>query len=184
VRERTERAHGPYRRGDSWRVIIVTAGGSRCTETFASERQATARIAEYEREFTSRSIGAAVEAYLAAQERRLTEGEIRQSTLDRERYHLRATLKLAEHGPLDLRKLTPAFAGKLYDQRSGAVDTHRNGLSVAKAFGAWCVAKGLAPGQPVRGDQGPRPATPRQAAAADRRGAHLHGVLSRARAAR
>jgi hypothetical protein len=81
----------------------------------------------------------------------LIEGEIRQSTLDRERYHLRATLKLAEHGPLDLRKLTPAFAGKLYDQRSGAVDTHRNGLSVAKAFGAWYVTKSWLRANPFAG---------------------------------
>ena len=34
------------------------------------------------------------------------------------------------------------------DQRTGAVDTHRNGLSVAKAFGAWCVKRGCVRANP------------------------------------
>jgi integrase len=142
VRERREKAHGPYRKRNSWRVIIVAANGSRCTETFASEAAATARIAEFEREFTSRTIRVAVDAYVAAQDRRVIEGEIRAVTIEREGYHLRKMLKLKEHGQLDLRKLTPKLAAKLYDERAGAVDSHRNGLNVVKAFAGWCVEQG------------------------------------------
>lgn len=66
VRERRERAHGPYRKVNTWRVVIVAANGGRCTETFASEKDARSRITEFEREFTSRTIASAVDAYLAA----------------------------------------------------------------------------------------------------------------------
>lgn len=142
MRERREKAHGPYRKRNSWRVIVVTANGGRCTETFESEAAAKSRIAEFEREFTSRTIANAVDAYLAAQDRRLKDGEIRASTIERDGFHLRKTLKLKENGRLDLRKLTAKLAVGLYEERAGAVDTHRNGLSVAKAFGAWCVSRG------------------------------------------
>lgn len=88
------------------------------------------------RDIEQRTIAVAVDAYLATEERRMTEGELRPTTLERLRYHLQSVLQLAAHGYFDLRKLTPAYAERLYDARRGAVDTHRNGLSVAKAFGA------------------------------------------------
>lgn len=78
----------------------------------------------------------------------MKERELRASTVERDRYHLRAMLKIKEHGQFDLRKLTPRFAGQLYDARAGAVDTHRNGLSVCKAFGAWLVKQGWLPADP------------------------------------
>ena len=84
----------------------------------------------------------------------MTEGELRTSTVEREGYHLRATLKLAEHNPLDLRKLNAKLAARLYDERAGAVNTHRNGLSVARAFGAWCVAQGWLQANPFAGIKG------------------------------
>ena len=88
---------------------------------------------------SDRTFNDAVAAYIASQERRVKEGELRASTVEREGYHLRAMLQLERNGSLDIRRLTPRFADRLYDARSGAVDTHRNGLAVAKAFGAWCV---------------------------------------------
>jgi integrase/recombinase XerC len=141
-KERRETVHGPYKRKNRWRLVITAANDRRCTESFASEAEALERKASFQREIEQRTIAAAVEAYLAAQERRMIEGELRPSTLERIRYHLRSMLKLATKGHLDMRKLTPAYAERLYDDRTGAVDTHRNGLSVAKAFGAWCVKRG------------------------------------------
>lgn len=124
------------------RLVITAANNRRSTESFESEAAALERKTSFQREIQQLTIAAAVEAYLAAEERRMNEGEIRASSLTRTRYHLRAMLKLDTRGHFDLRKLTATYAERLYGERTGAVDTHRNGLSVAKAFGAWCVKRG------------------------------------------
>lgn len=154
MRDFKERVHGPYRRGNKWRIIVVTSPDDRCVESFESEREATARIASFERDIAARTIGASVEAYLAAQERRVTEGEIRPSTIERDRYHLRSMLKLSENSDLELRRLTPTFGERLYEARTGAVDTHRNGLNVVRAFGAWCVKQGWLRANPFESVKG------------------------------
>lgn len=158
VQERKRRFHGPYRHGKKWRVVAVGEDGTRGVRAFDDEDEAhrwianattaTAKLAEV------RTLELAVEAYHAAQDRRVTEGELRESTVERERYHLRAMLKLKTHGRLDLRRLDAKLAAKLYDERSGAVDTHRNGLAVAKAFGEWCVARGWLKANPFTGIKG------------------------------
>ena len=154
MRDFKERVHGPYRRGNKWRIIVVTSPDDRCVESFESESEATARISSFERDIATRTIGASVEAYLAAQERRVTEGEIRPSTIERDRYHLRSMLKLSENSGLELRRLTPAFGERLYEARTGAVDTHRNGLNVVRAFGAWCVKQGWLRANPFESVKG------------------------------
>lgn len=145
--ERPKHVFGPYERKlrdrTTWRVITERENGARETVSFdthgeavdavAAARSAIGKLAD------ERSIADAVAAYLAAQGRRVTEGELRESTVERDGFHLRSMLKLDRHGMLDIRRLTPRLAEQLYDDRSGAVDTHRNGLAVAKAFGAWCV---------------------------------------------
>jgi len=45
-------------------------------------------------------------------------------------------------------------AARLYNECFGAVDTHRNGLSVAKAFDAWCVAQGWLQANPFAAIKG------------------------------
>jgi integrase/recombinase XerC len=153
-KERRETVNGPYERKNRWRLVITAANNRRCTESFESEAAALERKASYQREIEQRTIAAAVEAYLATEERRMNEGELRPSTLERVRYHLRSTLRLETQGHHDLRKLTPAYAEQLYDARHGAVDTHRNGLSVAKSFGAWCVKHGWLRENPFVGVKG------------------------------
>lgn len=148
MRERHERAHGPYPAGNQWRVICVGASGARDSRYFESERQARDFVAAFRKSAETRTIAVAVEAYLASQEKRVTEGELRTSTVEREAYHLRKMLALEQHGHLDLKRLTPKLAAQLYDARTGAVDTHRNGLSVCKAFGRWCAERGWLPADP------------------------------------
>lgn len=148
MRERHERCHGPYRAANQWRVICVGASGARRSQLFASEREAIAFIGAFRRNAETRTIAVAVEAYIASQEKRVTEGELRGSTVEREGYHLRKMLGVETNGHLDLGRLTPKLAERLYDERTGAVDTHRNGLSVCKAFGRWCTARGWLPSDP------------------------------------
>src|SRR5690348_16626058 len=136
MRERRERVHGPYRRTNKWRVIIVGTGseGDRGTHSFETESEAHEFIAITQRRIDAaaaevRTMTAAVDAFIAEQDRRIGEGEIGAPAVERYEYHLRKTLKLATEGHLDLRRLTPAYGKRLYDQRTGAVDTHRNGLA-------------------------------------------------------
>lgn len=144
MRDRRERVHGPYKKRRRWRVVVVGAGseGDRHTHSFATEGDARAFIATVEKNIQARTVGSAVADYLAAQQRRIDEHEVKACTVERIDYHLHQILKLTDHAGLDLRKATPAWGAKLYNARRGAVDTHRNGLSVAKAWGAWCVEQG------------------------------------------
>lgn len=156
MRERRERVHGPYKQGRRWRVIIVGAGGEDQREllTFATEEEARQAVTLAQNKTASRTVSAAVAAYTEAQAKRVDEGELRASTVERDGYHLRSILKLRERGGIDLRQLTPAYAVRLYDERVGAVDTHRNGLAVVKAFGAWCVMRGWLRANPFSGIKG------------------------------
>lgn len=163
MREPRKRFHGPYPRHGKWRVIVVNphpVGDERprAVESFTDEETALRWIADAQSALgklaAERTISEAVEAYFVAQDRRVTEGELRPSTVERDRYHLRSQLKLAKHGQLELRRLTPELAKRLYDARVGAVDTHRNGLAVARAFGAWCVDQRLIRANPFSGVKG------------------------------
>lgn len=149
MRERRQRVHGPYRDADDeWRIVQVGANGARRSRILASEREALEAIAIFRRNADTRTLSVAVDAYVAAQEKRVTELELRESTVEREGYHLRKMLALEVNGVIDLRKLTAKLAQRLYDDRAGAVDTHRNGLSVCKAFGRWCTDRGWLPADP------------------------------------
>lgn len=149
MRQRHERCHGPFQlSAGSWRVICVGADGTRDSRYFESERQANDFIAAFRKNAETRTIDVAVAAYLASQEKRVSEGELRTSTVERQGYHLRQLLGLEVNGMLDLKRLTPKLAAQLYDARTGAVDTHRNALSTCKAFGVWCVERGWLPVNP------------------------------------
>lgn len=148
MRERHERVHGPYPLGSQFHVVSVGADGTKRSRYFPSERAALDYIAAFRRNAETRTIEVAIEAYLASQGKRVTEGELRASTVKREGYHLRKMLDLENHGHLDLRRLTTKLAEQLYDARSGAVDTHRNALAVCKSFGRWCAVRGWLPSDP------------------------------------
>jgi integrase len=147
--ERPRYVFGPYPRElrgrTTWRVITERESGARDLVSFDIEDEATTAADAARRAINKvsdeRSIADAVAAYLAAAERRVTEGEIRRSTVEREEAHLHKMLQVDKHGMLDIRRLSPQLAEQLYDERTGAVDTHRNGLAVCKAFGVWCVKR-------------------------------------------
>jgi integrase len=155
MRERHERCHGPYAEPDGrYRTVTVGADGARRSRVHASERAALDYVATIRRNAETRTLDVAVSAYVASQKKRVTEEELRTSTVEREEYHLRAMLKLDDNGSTDLRKLTTKLARRLYDERAGAVDTHRNGLSVCKAFGRWCAERGWLPADPFSAIKG------------------------------
>lgn len=164
MRDRRDRVHGPYRRpgrnGDRWRLVVVRRAGEadRSIFTYDTEAEAQAAKAVLEREAArnneARTVSQAVAEYLERRDEMVASGEIRQPTVDRDRFHLRSMLKLDDHGDRDLRVLTPALGARLYEDRTGAVDTHRNGLAVARAFGSWCVTRGWLKASPFAGVKG------------------------------
>lgn len=160
MRERRDRVHGPYRKGQRWRVVVVRRAGEtdRRIYSYATEAEALAAKAVLERKAAesneAHTVNTAVDAYLAMLDGRVKSGELRAATVERNGYHLRSMLQLDKRGDRDLRTLTPAMGARLYEERTGAVDTHRNGLSVAKAFGAWCVVQGWLKASPFAGVKG------------------------------
>jgi integrase len=99
-------------------------------------------------------VSSAVDAYLVMLDRRAASGELKACTVERNGYHLRSLLQLDKHGDRDLRTLTPTAGARLYEERTGAVDTHRNGLAVAKSFGSWCALQGWLKVSPFAGVKG------------------------------
>jgi integrase len=160
MRERRDRVNGPYRKGNRWRVVVVRRAGEtdRSVYSYATEAEATAAKAFLERKAAennqAHTVSSAVAAYLAALDGRVASGELKACTVERNGYHLRSVLQLAKNGDRDLRVLTPALAARLYEERTGAVDTHRNGLAVAKAFGAWCAVQAWVKANPFAAVKG------------------------------
>jgi integrase len=152
MRDRRDRVHGPYERVNSkgtwWRVVAVSRVGEaeRRVYSYKTEAEALEAKAHLERKAAeanqAHTVNSAVAAYLATLDGRVAAGELRACTVERNGFHLRAMLKLGRHGERDLRVLTPGLGARLYEERTGAVDTHRNGLAVVKSFGAWCVVQG------------------------------------------
>jgi integrase len=95
----------------------------------------------------------AVDAYEVWQRER----GLASTTITRDRAHLDKLLALARHGGRMLVWLTPARAAKLYESmrtaptrlgKAPAVDSHRNGLAVGKAFGRFAAGRGWLPADP------------------------------------
>jgi integrase len=91
----------------------------------------------------------AVDAYEVWQRERGLAG----SSIARTRDHLRAILKLDGNGHRPLRWVTPKRAAEFYEaaQPNRAVDTHRNELGCAKAWGKYCVKQGWLTTNPFSG---------------------------------
>jgi integrase len=152
MRERKERVHGPYEERAGWRVVIIGAGGGRVAKTFATEREALDLVERLRGKIDARTIQTATDAYL----QHLRHRKLRSSTVTRQDYHLRLMLHLSANGPRKIRWLKPARAVELYDRAQvvAAVDTHRNALATAKAFGRWCAKVGWLPADPFAGIEG------------------------------
>ncbi len=139
MRERTEKAHGPYRRGRRWRVVETSATGARSTCSFASEELALEYLADFNDEAEGRTVSGVIDAFRDHQR----EAELAPGTVITVGHRLHAILRDVERDRL-LSSVTPAQAAQLYERRRGevAVDTHRGELAAAAAMFAWCVRKG------------------------------------------
>src|SRR6266545_6886629 len=156
-RHQGERVHGPYQHRNRWRIILAGPEGQQEVHSFESESDARAFKEAKLKEIAGRTVSDAVREHLAS----MRERGLRESTIERAERHLRRFFQLdeinLETGPAELftRGTTERFGrtgGLLEDLRERRVaelykalradtrvDTHRNGLAAAKAFGAWCV---------------------------------------------
>lgn len=142
-----KRAHGPYKHGDKWRVILIRPDGGRVVRSAPTRAQAEEGLRDLSIRATgSRSIRSAVTEYLAAV---ADDRGIKQCSIDRIEYHLEKLLHLEANGERPLTWLKNRGA-ELYDlaratppgaKKPPAVDTHRNALNNGRAFGVWCVKK-------------------------------------------
>jgi integrase len=146
MRTRTERVHGPYQHGDRWRVVLVGADGRRRYRSFATEAEAASYVPVVRSQAEGRTVRSSVDGHLAAMRNR----GLRSSTIERANDHLCRILQLDRIGHKPVRFVTAAKAEELYDQTQAgaAVDTHRNALSAAKAWGKWCKRQGWLPANP------------------------------------
>lgn len=148
MRQSGERVHGPYRHRNRWRVILAGRGGSQEVVSFPTEAEARQYKAHLLKQIEGRTVSDAVQAYLVS----LRDRGLRSSTVVRDEYHLRGFFQLDDFtddkrvpfartgGYLD--DLRPKKCEELYTAlRTGErkIETHRNALVGAKAFGAWCV---------------------------------------------
>lgn len=138
-----ERVHGPYPHRNRWRLVLKAPDGKQRYLTFATEQEATQAKRSLVKEHDSRTVDEAVTAYLA----HLRETGVKATTVKTHWYRLRAffalgTIETNSGGPLG--QLTPERAQAFYDalRKTTAVDTHRNCLTLAKAFGVYCVKQG------------------------------------------
>jgi integrase/recombinase XerC len=138
-RQSGDRVYGPYRQGRSWRVIVVRSDGETASKKFASQAEAE-RLADSLRGQTSDvTMRAAVEAYCT----HLAQRGLKFATYDRAEDHLNRILRIEESGRRPVTWVARR-GHELYElaQVGAAVDSHRNALSAAKAWGKWCVKKG------------------------------------------
>jgi integrase len=150
-RSNEDRIYGPYKHGQRWRVVRRTASGDTFTESFDEQTLAEAVVEAARSRVAGRTVKQAVDLWLASKR---ADG-ISEATLTRDEYHLDAILQMPKNGA---RKVTwlRSRGAELYDaSRAGkAVDTHRNGLKVARAFGRFCVKQSLLTSSPFADVEG------------------------------
>jgi integrase len=136
-----ERAYGPYRHGNRWRVVLRRGDGASRPRSFATLAAAERYIEEARGQTDSGiTVRAAIEAYCKS----LAERGLKFATYDRAEDHLNRLLNVDANGNRRVRWLQ-ARGAELYEaaQRKSAVDSHRNALAAGKAFGAWAVKRGM-----------------------------------------
>lgn len=148
MRERREKAHGPYRRGRKWRVVETSATGARSTCSFKTEAEALAYIAEYNDEAEGRTVSGVVDDYLEHLEKQ----GLKPGTITTLSYRLKAITGMVQRDRL-LSAVTPAIAGELYAARVAKrkADTHRGELAAVTAMFAWCAKRGWLQVNPFAG---------------------------------
>jgi integrase len=143
MRERRDRAYGPYKHRNKFRVVVIGADGERTTATYTSEATATKRVAEVNAEAIGRTVSGAIDAYMAqstakVRSKKTVESRLRGIT--------------GEHDRL-LRRLTPTIARELFAARAIVTsgDTQFHELASVRAFVAWCIGKGWITADPFAG---------------------------------
>lgn len=143
MRERRDRAYGPYEHRNKWRVVLVGADGERTTATFTSEATATKRVAEVNAEAIGRTVSGAIDEYMAhstarPRSKKTVEHRLRGITGGSDRL---------------LRRLTPAIARELFAARAAVTsgDTQFHELASARTFAAWCIKRGWITADPFAG---------------------------------
>jgi integrase len=127
-----------------FRVVTVAADGTRGRRSFATEREATEYRDAFIQATENRTLGIAVEEYLAHLRVKGCDGQgVRESTLKTNRYRLTAILRLKE-GDRALAILTPSYVRRLYVRRTeeSRADTHRAELALLSAACDWWVRQG------------------------------------------
>jgi integrase len=143
MRERRDRAYGPYKHRDKFRVVVVRADGERITATFASETVARQRVDEVNAEAIGRTVNAAIDAFMATSTAKLRSKQ----TVE---HRLRGIL--GERNRL-LRKLTPQVARELFEARAVETsgDTQFHELASVRALMRWCIGRGWIRSDPFFG---------------------------------
>jgi integrase len=157
MRQSGQKVHGPYRHGIKWRLLVRDADGGQEALSFPTEAAANAHKRNLLKQIAGRTVSEAVQEFVV--EKR--EIGLRSGTVKRAEFHLRAFFQLdgevngvsmpyAETGGMP-EDLQPKTCEQLYTAmvKTCAVDTHRNALAEAKAFGAWCVKQGWIAANPL-----------------------------------
>ncbi len=149
MRERRDRAYGPYKHRNKWRIVVVGAEGDRVTATYSSYETASRRVAEVNAEAVGRTVTDAIEAYLAQS----TAKTRSKKTVE---HRLRG---ITGAGTRLLRRLTPPVARELFAARAVETsgDTQFHELASARAFAAWCIEKGWLVADPFDGIKPTKP---------------------------
>lgn len=143
MRERRDRAYGPYKHRDKWRVVVIGADGTRVTATYASKATAEERIREVNSEAIGRTVSDAIDVYMAA-------STIKARSKRTVEYRLRG---ITGDGDRLLRRLTPKVARELFDARAVTTsgDTQFHELASVRSLMKWCIGKGWIKDDPYAG---------------------------------
>jgi hypothetical protein len=132
---------GPYADGSRWRLVVVEPDGTQQKKSFTSKEAAEAERARLSLAMDSVTIMDAIKSYLGHLEQKGS----KPGTVTTARCRLDSFFGIDQPGGglamERLTSLTPEKCKALYeDQRKRfSVDTHRNGLTLAKTFCQWCV---------------------------------------------
>lgn len=128
---------GPYDRGGSYVLVILSPGGKRHDRRFATKGEAQDTKRDLEEEWAAKHT-IQVEKALELYEAHLKQKGNALSTITTTLFRLRS-LFTDKKGLVS--KLTLMQCARLYQELAGrvAVDTHRNTLGQARTFGRWLV---------------------------------------------
>lgn len=162
-REHRGRVYGPYdERPDGWRVVVVSAAGTRSSHLAATERAGHAlRISlEAELEAEARTVSQALEEYRAHLVAKGNKARSRETTMDRVTGFFAGAPDRDPPIP-DAREeflvdIGTARCARLYDAVAArcAVDTHRNVLKETRTFFRWAKKRGLVGANPLLTEDG------------------------------